>query len=52
MTDRPSGRAEELPTLGRVAVVLPPLPAEQELVWHVLLDLDARDVPCPSSAGR
>lgn len=52
MIDRPSGRAEELPTLSRSTVVLPALPAEQELAWRVLLDLDRRDQPWVLVGGQ
>ena len=52
MTGRPSGRAADLPLVQREPVVLPPLPAPQELAWHVLLDLDQRDLPWALVGGQ
>lgn len=52
MTDRPSGSATDLPLVARSPVVLPALPAHQELAWSVLLELDERSEPWALVGGQ
>lgn len=52
MTIRPSGSAADLPLVTRSPVVLPALPAHQQLAWWVLLNLDERSEPWALVGGQ
>lgn len=52
MTGRPDGTAADIPLVERSPVILPPLPAHQELAWWVLLDLDQRSEPWALIGGQ